>query len=140
MFRSRNKNIIYSALFSIFLGSLILNLSGKTLPTAGAFSLSGYNSLNPVKSVVSSYDGDLQASWERIGTENIVIDTKSSSAEYDVDAYHFIVCNGLVGEDGQIIVTDNWEKQIPALTGRWQDLSSKVIRVGIIIDGINMKK
>ena len=130
---------MYSALFSIFVGTIILNLSGETLPTAGAFSLSGYNNLNPVKSAISSYNSDDENSWKRIGIQNIVMDQEDSSLQgsdyYDPNAFHFIVCNGLVGDNGQIITTENWKKQRLVYSWRWQEFGRDVILVGIITDG-----
>jgi len=143
MFKSRNKNIIYSALFSIFVGSLILNLSGKTLQEAGAsgaFSLSEYNSLPSVKSIISCYDKENAYPWKKIVVQNIVVDNNYSSqnalSDYGLNDYHFIICNGNIGDNGQVISSENWKKQAAITSKRWNQFSRDVIRIGIITDDV----
>ena len=142
MFRSRNKNIFYAALFSIFVGTMVLNILGNSLPAAGAFSLSDYNSLNPVKPLILSYNSEAVKNWEYVEIKNIVMDHESSAqsdrAHYDADNCHFVICNGVIGQDGQIITTENWKYQQSTPIDRWQDSGWNIIRIGIITGGINV--
>ena len=142
MFKSRNKNIFYAALFSILVGTVVLNTLGNSLSVAGAFSLSGFSSLNPVKPLISSYNCETAKNWDCVEIKNIVIDHESSTqndrTHYDTDDYHFIICNGVIGRDGQIITTENWEYQRSTPVDGWQNSGWNIIRIGIITSGINV--
>ena len=142
MFKSRNKNVFFAALSSIFVGAIVLNLSENSVQTANAFSLSGYNMLNSVKNEVSSYGDDSIGSWDRIETKSIVISSDALTVDaymsYNAEEYHFIICNGFVGDDGQIISTENWHAQLPVLTSQPFASDNNTIRIGIIISKSNV--
>ena len=109
MFKSRNKNVFFAALSAIFVGAIVLNLSENSIQTANAFSLTGYNELNSVKNEVSTYKSDSIGGWNSIETQSIVIASDSLTVDaymsYNAEEFHFIVCNGFVGDHGQIIFT-----------------------------------
>jgi hypothetical protein len=49
--------------------------------------------------------------------------------------YHFCICNGLGGGDGQIQKTEKWHRQWSIVPGRTWYGSSQTIRICVIADG-----
>ena len=73
VFKTRNKAILYSAMFAMFTGAMLLSMSERTISSAGAFSLSDYYDLNSIDSVIDSQSHSPKTNWSRIETENIYI-------------------------------------------------------------------
>lgn len=128
--QSRQTKVLVTLLVSIVICTIILNTLGHNPPSAGAFCLSQYYRLVPVEKLIRSREvehpgfwkwieiyygesvsGDLLLSGIDTGIEKLDSQSGISNQE-DMDC-HFIICNGDVGLDGQIKLTEKWKKQLP---------------------------
>ena len=141
--QSRNVRIFAATLLSIMIGIVILKSMGNNPPSAGAFSLSDYYSLEPVEKVVSLQQAQLPWRWSRIevyygdsGVPNVnqIISPVEFVCPGESDS-HFVVCNYFQGSDGQIRATGNWQKQLSITTNQIYDNSSHTIRICVMGDG-----
>jgi len=48
---------------------------------------------------------------------------------------HFVICNGLGGDDGQIQVSIKWQRQWSAISGQTWYGNEQTIRICVIADG-----
>lgn len=128
--QSRQTKVLVALLVSIVLCTIILNVLGHNPPSAGAFCLSQYYRLVPVERLVRSREVQRPRYWKWIeiyysydGSGDRVVSgssiqvgqsgpLSSISGQEDTDC-HFIIYNGLIGNDGQIIPTEKWNKQLP---------------------------
>jgi len=138
---SRETKVLVVLGVSITLGAIILNALGHNPPSAGAFCLSRYYRLGSVKKSILSRADQSQGRWSRIeiyvivpesgniksafggssdvgGDEHInPVREQNEKVSPDRDtAYngikcHFVICNGRVGHDGQILPTEKWQRQ-----------------------------
>ena len=116
---SREKKVLVILGISITLGAVILNALGHNPPSAGAFCLSRYYRLGSVQKAILSRADQSTRRWSQIevdysGTESgnieqLALLSKVDSPE-DVN-YHFVICNGNGGKDGQIQPTEKWQRQ-----------------------------
>jgi hypothetical protein len=129
--QSRQTKVLVALLVSIVLCTMILNVLGHNPPSAGAFCLSQYYSLVPVEKLIHSREVQRPRNWKWIeiyyseggsinraaSGSNMQIEQSGSlsdvSSQEDIDC-HFIIYNGLSGNDGQIKPTEKWNKQLPA--------------------------
>ena len=129
--QSRQTKVLIALLVSIVLCTIILNVLGHNPPSAGAFCLSQYYRLVPVEKLVRSREVQRPRYWKWIeiyysegdsdfqvaSGSNIQVNQSGSlsrvSGQEDIDC-HFIIYNGLTGNDGQIKPTEKWNKQLPA--------------------------
>ena len=112
--------VLVSLLISMTVGAVVLMVLHGNPPSAGPFCLSSYYRLNPVKDAVSSRVGQSPERWNCI--EIYYSNTSAGNVkqlaslgglkEADDINCHFVVCNGLGGEDGQIEATERWQRQI----------------------------
>ena len=137
--RSRQTKVLAALLVSIAVGAIILKALGSNPPSAGAFCLSGYYRLDPVEKSILSQATQYQGRWSHIeiyysdsGVPTKSGDTESCGSNRRILApppllssdrktrgldtrretrCHFIVCNGRAGYDGQILPTENWQRQ-----------------------------
>ncbi len=139
----RSAKVFSAAAISVIIGAVILKTLGSSPPSAGAFSLSDYYRLEPIEEVISSRHAQLSWRWNRIkidysGPKTHNIDQPAPpnavSISEDVD-YHFVVCNGLAGNDGQIQSTEIWQRQLSIPHSQTWGGSEKTIRICIIADG-----
>jgi len=149
---SRETKVLVVLGVSITLGAIILNALGHNPPSAGAFCLSRYYRLGSVKKTILSRADQSPGRWSRIeiyvsvpesgnveqlaslsdvgGDEHInpVRETKEKvsldrDTVYNGVNCHFVICNGRVGHDGQILPTEKWQKQSPVLARPSRDRS-----------------
>jgi len=140
--RSRQTKVLAALLVSIAVGAIILKVLGSNPPSAGAFCLSGYYRLDPVEKSILSQAAQHQGRWSHIaiyysstdaltnssgaatcGSNRSIPAPRSSmlstgrlSADTRRESKcHFIVCNGRAGHDGQILPTENWQRQCPII-------------------------
>ncbi|UCF16241.1 MAG: N-acetylmuramoyl-L-alanine amidase [Phycisphaerales bacterium] len=104
--RSRETKVLVTLMVSILIGAAILSALGHNPPSAGAFCLSRYYSLSPVEKSLSYPADQYSKEWKWIEIYYSTIEHK------DMDC-HLIICNGHIGDDGQILSTDNWQRQRP---------------------------
>ncbi len=139
----REEKIFAALLVSITAGAIVLMVLGNNPPSAGAFSLSLYHSLDPIEKVILSRSPQSPGRWNCI--EIYYSGTKAGNIEQlaslsglanakDINC-HFVICNGLGGDDGQIQPTEKWQRQWSAIPGRTCYGSGQTIRICIIADG-----
>jgi len=128
--QSRQTKVLVTLLISIVICTIILNTLGHNPPSAGAFCLSQYYRLVPVEKLIRSREVEHTGYWKWIeiyygesdsgdpvlsginsGIEKLDSQSGISNQE-DMDC-HFIICNGRIGLDGQIKLTEKWKKQLP---------------------------
>ena len=140
---SRSVRVFMLALVSIMTGAVILKALSFTPLSAGAFSLSKYYGLEPVETVIAYNEIKSEINWNRIEITYNTTATRHTDIEkspnsfvyYDDTKYHFIICNGFVGEDGQIIITDKWKNQRSITNTQNAHLKGLLIRIYVIPDG-----
>jgi hypothetical protein len=128
--QSRQTKVLITLLISIVVCTIILNTLGHNPPSAGAFCLSQYYRLVPVEKLIRSREVEYPGFWKWIeiyygerGSDGLLLsgidsgieklDSQSGiSNQEDMDC-HFIICNGRIGLDGQIKLTEKWKKQLP---------------------------
>lgn len=124
-------------------GAIILMALGHNAPAAGPFSLWTYYSLAPVKAAISTQEPQSANRWDRIeihfsGTRDGNIQRlallQGLSNPRDAN-FHFCLCNGSGGLDGQILPTEKWRLQRSAIPGGGWYGSNQAIRICIIADG-----
>jgi hypothetical protein len=138
----RRKKVFAAALISIAAMSMVLELLGGKPPKAGAFSLSEYHGLAPVADIVRPYITVLPRRWNFIEINysgTIIVDVnevppRGSLFNLDYPSYHFIICSGNIGSDGQILISEKWRKQNANLSTRMSDKSDNTIRICVMLD------
>jgi hypothetical protein len=132
---SRETKVLVVLGISIILGAVILNALGHNPPSAGAFCLSRYYRLGSVKKSILSRADQSPGRWSQIeiyyrGTESGKIEQLASSSDrrgHEHINCHFVICNGHVGHDGQILSTEKWQRQSSVI-----DYSKQTIRICVI--------
>jgi hypothetical protein len=144
---SRHTKVLVVLLVSMAFGAIFLRSLGYHPPSAGAFCLSDYHRLMPVKTIVLCRTIQTAERWQRIevcrAPESVERQMRGSSdSETAVlsdqsgrlnTSCHFVVCNGRIGGDGQIIPTEKWTRQEPADRGPHQD--ERTILICVVTDG-----
>jgi hypothetical protein len=133
----RVAKVLAALLVSMTVGAVVLMVLSGSPPSAGAFCLSSYYRLDPVEKAAFSL-APQTTRWSRIevyysGTKagNIEQLASLSGLAYIEDLNcHFVVCNGLGGEDGLIQSTERWQQQLPAAGYKKQ-----TVRICVIADG-----
>jgi len=129
---SRETKVLVVLGVSIILGAIILNALGHNPPSAGAFCLSRYYRLGSVKKTILSRADQSSGRWSQIEIYVIVPESGNIESAFgglsDVDGdehinCHFVICNGRVGHDGQILPTEKWQKQSSVLARPSRDRS-----------------
>jgi hypothetical protein len=133
---NRNITVLFSLIASMTIGALVLMALDHQGPSAGAYSLSSYLRLDPVEEVLRNTIQTEPVQWGRIE----VVYSRTSGGNVEELAlltgladggpadFHFIVCNGNGGSDGQIQAAGFWQKQ--QICGH----KAETIRVCVISD------
>ncbi len=120
---------------------VLMALSGNP-PSAGPFCLSSYYRLDPVEKALhcrSAYSPDrwrcieIYYSGTKAGNIDQLASMSGLAGPEDINC-HFVVCNGLGGDDGQIQSTEKWQRQWSAIPGRTWYGSGQTIRICVIAD------
>jgi hypothetical protein len=141
--QARVAKVLAALLASMTTGAIVLMALGHNPPSAGPFSLWTYRSLDPVKTAISTEEPQSPNRWNRIeiyysgtSTGNIQQLTSRDGLSNPKDAnFHFCLCNGSGGPDGQILPTEKWRKQWAAIPGRGWYGNGQTIRICIVADG-----
>ena len=141
--QARVAKVLAALLASMTIGAIILMALGHNPPSAGPFSLWTYYRLDPVEKTISSRAAQSLDRWNRIeiyysgtNTGNIEqLARRGGLASPEDINFHFCLCNGRGGEDGQIQATEKWQKQWPLIPDRTWYGSSQTIRICVIADG-----
>ena len=141
--QARVSKVLAALLASMTTWAIILMLLGNNPPAAGPFSLWTYYSLDPVKTAISTDKPQSSDRWKRIeifysgtraGNIQQLISRNGLTNPKDAN-FHFCLCNGLGGPDGQILPTEKWRKQWSAIPGRGWYGNGQTIRICIVADG-----
>ncbi|MHC4570906.1 MAG: peptidoglycan recognition protein family protein [Planctomycetota bacterium] len=141
--RPRQAKIFVALLISMTAGAIALMVLGNNPPSAGAFCLSRYNHLDPVEEVISSRAAQSPHSWNCIeiyysatkaGNIEQLVSLSGLACPEDINC-HFVVCNGLGGDDGQIQSTEKWQRQWSIIPGQNSYSAGQTIRICVIADG-----
>lgn len=139
----REAKIFAALLVSMTAGAIALMVLGNNPPSAGAFCLSRYYHLDPIEEVISSRAAQSPRSWNCIeiyhsatkaGNVEQLVSLSGLACPEDINC-HFVVCNGLGGDDGQIQPTEKWQRQWSIIPGQTWHGNRQTIRICIIADG-----
>ena len=135
--------VLLALIVSMTSGAVVLIALGNNAPSAGPFSLSAYTTLDSIEKAIASTAPQMCDRWKYIevfysGTKagNIAqLASLEGLARTEDLNWHFCICNGLGGEDGQLLTTEKWQRQWSSVpTQSWYG-SSQTIRICVIADG-----
>jgi len=138
----RVAKVLAVLLISMTTGAIVLMVLGNDPPSAGPFCLSSYYRLDPIEKAISSRSAQSPDRWNCIeiyysGTKAGNIEQLASlnglASPEDIDC-HFVICNDLGGRDGQIQLTEKWQRQWSIVPGRTWYGSGQTIRICLIAD------
>ena len=132
--------ILISLVAAMTLGAIILMALDSKSISGGAFSLASYSSLGSIKQAITVQNSASARRWERIevfysktsgGNLEQLASLSGLTSSEDVN-FHFLLCNGLGGIDGQIFTTEKWLRQWSSLPdGAWNG-GERTIRICVI--------
>ncbi len=130
-------------LISMTTGAVVLMALGNNPPSAGPFCLSTYYRLDPIRQAVDSRVTQVPGRWEHIeifysGTKAGNIEQLASInglANSDDINCHFVICNGLGGNDGQIQTSEKWQNQWSVIPDNTWFGGNRTIRICLVADG-----
>jgi hypothetical protein len=130
--------VLAALLVSMTVGAFVLMALGTNPPKAGPFCLSAYYRLDSVDHAVRSEACQAPNRWDSI--EIYFSSTQGGSIRHPVAGIdrnsHFVICNGLGGNDGEIQTTENWQKQWSIRPDRTWQGTERTIRICLIGDGV----
>jgi len=123
--KPRQAKLFAALLSSMAACALLLMALGNNPPSAGAFCLNSYYSLEPVEMVLVSRAAQYPGRWNSVeicfsGTKTGNIAQLACWAGLDNPDdvnFHFCICNGGGGFDGQILSTERWLRQLSVVPG-----------------------
>ncbi len=138
----RQARVFAALLLSMTVGVMVLVALSNKPPAAGAFCLSRYYRLDPVEKVIFSRAAQSRSRWNSI--EICYSGTRSGNIEQltamlglaepaDINC-HFVICNGLGGDDGQISATGKWQRQWSITSDGAGPGSGGIIRICVIAE------
>ncbi len=139
----RVAKVLAVLLVSMTAVAIILMALGNNPPSAGPFCLSSYYRLNPIEQAVNSRATQSPLRWNCVeifysGTKAGNIEQLASLnglANPDDLNCHFVICNGLGGDNGQIQPTEKWQNQWSIIPGKNWYGSGQTIRICVVADG-----
>ena len=123
--KPRQAKLFAALLSSMAACAILLMALGNNPPSAGAFCLNSYYSLEPVEMVLVSRAAQYPGRWNSVeicfsGTKTGNIAQLACWAGLDNPDdvnFHFCICNGGGGIDGQILSTERWLRQLSVVPG-----------------------
>lgn len=139
----RVAKVLAALLVSMTAGAVVLMAMNGNPPSAGPFCLSSYYRLDPVEEALYCEAAESPNRWNCIevfysGTKSGNIEqlaSLSGLAEPQQLDCHFVICNGLGGDDGQILATRKWDKQWSVIPSRNWYGTTKTIRICVVAEG-----
>ena len=140
----RTIRVLVFLVASMTVGAGVLMLLDPEGLSAGPFSLSSYTRLNSINQVAVRPIANTAHQWNKVevfysntteGNLASLARTQGVNTVKDLN-FHLIICNGNGGQDGQIVATDKWKKQMAPLPSVTWVGSSQTIRICLIADGI----
>lgn len=141
--QTRVAKVLAALLVSMTTGAIILMALGNNPPSAGPFCLSSYYRLDPIEKAVHSQAAQSPDRWgsieiyysgTRAGNTEQLASLGGLAGDEDINC-HFVICNGLGGEDGYIQPTAKWQKQWSIIPGKNWFGNGQTIRICLIADG-----
>jgi len=142
--RKREARVFAALAVSMTLALLLLKALSQNPPPAGAFCLTHYNDLPTIEKAVALDPDQAPRQWDTI--EIFYSQTRGGNTEELVELEgltgpdqlncHFIIGNCLGADDGQIIKSGKWNKQLCAESAIIKDKKQTVIRICVIADKI----
>jgi hypothetical protein len=142
--QSRQTKVLFALVVSMIAGAIILGALGYHPPSAGAFCLSDYRRLMPIKTIVLCRTTQSHERWNRIEIYRTSKIDKLESLKQVVQNIHtnchFVLCNGRIGSDGQIFSTEKWKQQVSVRRSSYHNTrqnlqDEKTIFICVITDG-----
>ncbi len=139
----RVAKVLAALLVSMTTGAIVLMALANDPPSAGPFCLSSYYRLNSVERAIRSLAAQSPNRWNcieiyysatRAGNIQQLASLSGLAAPEDINC-HFVVCNGLGGDDGQIQPTEKWQRQWSIIPGRTWHGTGQTVRICVIADG-----
>ena len=136
----RVAKVLAALLVSMTTVAIVLMALGSNPPSAGPFCLSGYYHLDPLEEAIRSRAAQSPGRWNcievyysgtRAGNIQQLAAISGLADSEDINC-HFVVCNGLGGDDGQIQTTEKWQRQWSIVPGKSWYGSGQTIRICII--------
>lgn len=140
----RTIRVLVFLVASMTVGAGVLMLLDPEGLSAGPFSLSSYTRLNSINQVAIKPIGNNANLWNKVevfysntteGNLSSLSKMHGLTSPKDLN-FHMIICNGDGGQDGQIVATNNWKKQLALLPSNTWIGSSQTIRICLVADGI----
>lgn len=139
----RVAKVLILLLVSMTAGAVVLMVLPNNAPSAGPFCLSAYYRLESAEKAIRSRAVQYPNRWDCI--EVYYSETKAGNIDQmaalaglpdsaDLNT-HFIICNGLGGNDGQIQTTQKWQKQWSIIPGKTWYGTDTTVRICLIADG-----
>jgi hypothetical protein len=134
--------VLGSLVASMTVGAAVLLVFERRPVPAGAFSLASYTSLKSVEQVAAGGIIPSYGRWESVevfysntaaGNIRQLAALEGLASAEDVN-FHFLVCNGRGGADGQIQPSDRWQRQRPCIPDGLWDGSGRSIRICVVGD------
>ena len=137
--------VLLVLLISMTSGAIILMSLGGNGPSSGAFCLSSYYQLPPCELAMVSRVKDSADRWSRIevfysntkGGDINWLAARSGLTDARYLNCHFVICNGLGGNDRDILATEKWQNQESVVPLQNWYSASKTIRICVVADGKN---
>lgn len=135
--------VLLVLLISMTSGAIVLMLLGGNPPSSGAFCLSSYYELESAEAALASRTQSPPERWSRIevfysqtrgGDINWLAARSGLSRPEDLNC-HFVICNGLGGNDGAILSTEKWQNQASVVPLQNWYGASQTIRICVVADG-----
>ena len=138
----RVAKVLIMLVVSMTMGAAVLMALGNNAPAAGPFCLSSYYCLDGVEKSTMSRAAQFTSRWSCIqiyysytkaGNIEQLASLNGLAEAEDLNS-HFVICNGLGGEDGEILATEKWQKQWSAVAENLGPISGQTIRICVIAD------
>ncbi len=136
--------VLASLLASMTIGAIVLMALGHNPPAAGPWSLSRSLRADSIQLTIDSEVVQSPGRWDRIevcysGTQSGNIEQLAQlSGLTSAKALncHFVVCNGVGGNDGQVLPTEKWLRQWSITPGAGWRGTNTTIRICVVGDGL----
>ena len=137
--------VLTALLASMTMGAIVLMGLGHNPPAAGPWSLSRSLQADSIQLAIKSIASESSARWDRIeicysGTRSGNIEQLASLSKLtspkDINC-HFVICNGLGGNDGQVETAEKWLRQWSITPGQGWYGTNTTIRVCVVGDEQN---
>ena len=137
--------VLLVLLISMTSGAIILMLLGDNAPSSGAFCLSSFYQLEPAEVALACRTEGSPDRWSRIevfysqtrGGDISWLAARSGLPDAKDLNCHFVICNGLGGNDGDIQSTEKWKDQKSVVPLQNWYSAPQTIRICVVADGEN---